>query len=137
MLRVSERRAGFGVANVRIWPIATFRGAAEFGRYRGLADSREPSTWQLCGFTAQSALPPQATFEMKEHAPGGLPSVLALRDASSGARSGIHRTEFAAGHLFDLAFAASAVVHQDNLARLHPAFPWLLLDNRLGIAKAA
>jgi hypothetical protein len=28
----------------RYWPIASFRGVAEFGRYLGIADSGEPST---------------------------------------------------------------------------------------------
>jgi hypothetical protein len=31
-------------ANVCIWHIASFRCAAEFGRYRGIADSDKPST---------------------------------------------------------------------------------------------
>jgi hypothetical protein len=36
----------------RFWPIASFRCAAEFGRYRGIADSDKPSTRQIYGFTA-------------------------------------------------------------------------------------
>jgi len=36
----------------RIWPFAPFRGAAEFGRYPGIADSGEPSDRQIYGFTA-------------------------------------------------------------------------------------
>src|ERR1700751_4281283 len=66
-----------------------------------------------------------------------LRSHFALWNASSGARSRIHCTEFAAGHLLDFAFPASAVVHQNNLTRLHLAFPWLLLAHRLGTASAA
>jgi hypothetical protein len=38
--------------NGRYWPIASFRGAAEFGRYLGIADSGEPSARQIYGFTA-------------------------------------------------------------------------------------
>lgn len=38
--------------HVRLWHIATFRCAAEFGRYRGIANSGEPSAQQICGFTA-------------------------------------------------------------------------------------
>jgi hypothetical protein len=43
---------GAPAANVRFWPIASFRCAAEFGRYRGIADSNNPSTRQIYGFTA-------------------------------------------------------------------------------------
>jgi hypothetical protein len=39
-------------AHFRSWPIASFRCAAEFGRYRGIADSDKPSTRQIYGFTA-------------------------------------------------------------------------------------
>jgi len=34
------------------WHIASFRCAAEFGRYRGIADSGKPSARQIYGFTA-------------------------------------------------------------------------------------
>jgi len=34
------------VSNVRSWHIASFRSAAEFGRYRGMADPDDPSTRQ-------------------------------------------------------------------------------------------
>jgi hypothetical protein len=43
-----------------------------------------------------------------------LRSLFVLRDALSNARSRIHRIGFAAGHLFDFAFPAGAVVHQNN-----------------------
>jgi hypothetical protein len=36
----------------RLWHIASFRCVAEFGRYRGIADSGKPSTQQIYGFTA-------------------------------------------------------------------------------------
>jgi len=38
--------------NFRLWHIASFRCAAEFGRYRGIADSDKPSTRQIYRFTA-------------------------------------------------------------------------------------
>jgi hypothetical protein len=34
------------------WPIASFRCAAEFGRYRGIADSSKPTDQQIYGFAA-------------------------------------------------------------------------------------
>lgn len=37
---------------VAYWPISSFRGAAEFGRYPGIADSGMPSARQIYGFTA-------------------------------------------------------------------------------------
>ena len=37
--------------NVRCWHIASFRCAAEFGRYRSIADSGKPSARQIYGFT--------------------------------------------------------------------------------------
>jgi hypothetical protein len=40
------------IDDVGFWPIASIRCAAEFGRYRGTADSNNPSTRQICGFTA-------------------------------------------------------------------------------------
>src|SRR6266481_3524935 len=39
------------------WHIASFRCDAESGRYRGIADSDEPSARQIYGFTAWSVLP--------------------------------------------------------------------------------
>jgi hypothetical protein len=36
----------------RYWPVASFRCAVEFGRYQGRADSDNPSTQQIYGFTA-------------------------------------------------------------------------------------
>src|SRR6267154_6284694 len=41
---------------VHTWHIASFRWDAEFGRYRGIADSGEPSTRQIYWFTAWIAL---------------------------------------------------------------------------------
>ena len=38
--------------HVAYWPIASFRCAAEFGRYRGIADSSKPTDRQIYGFTA-------------------------------------------------------------------------------------
>jgi hypothetical protein len=40
------------VSDVRSWPIASFRCASEFGRYRGIADSATPPTRQIYGLTA-------------------------------------------------------------------------------------
>jgi len=37
--------------DVRFWHIASFRCAAEFCRYRGIADTDKPSTRQIYGFT--------------------------------------------------------------------------------------
>ena len=39
-------------SNVRKWHIASFRCAAEFGRYRGTADSATPPTRQIYGLAA-------------------------------------------------------------------------------------
>jgi hypothetical protein len=39
-------------AYFRCWHIASFRCAVELGRYRGIADSDNPSTGQIYGFTA-------------------------------------------------------------------------------------
>jgi hypothetical protein len=36
-------------ANVGLWPFASFRCAAEFGRYRGMADSDKPSVGRFRG----------------------------------------------------------------------------------------
>jgi hypothetical protein len=38
--------------DVASWPIASFRCAAEFGRYQGIADSSKPTDRQIYGFTA-------------------------------------------------------------------------------------
>jgi len=35
----------------RLWHIASFRGAAEFGRHQGMADSGKPTARQIYGFT--------------------------------------------------------------------------------------
>jgi hypothetical protein len=40
------------VADVACWHIASFPGVAEFGRYRGITDSDEPSARQIYEFTA-------------------------------------------------------------------------------------
>jgi hypothetical protein len=40
------------LADVAYWPIASFRCAAEFSRYRGIADSGKPTARQIYGFTA-------------------------------------------------------------------------------------
>ena len=37
---------------VHTWPLASFRRAAEFSRYRGIADSGKPTARQIYGFTA-------------------------------------------------------------------------------------
>ena len=37
---------------VRSWPIASFRCAAELGRYWCIADSGKAPAWQIYGFTA-------------------------------------------------------------------------------------
>jgi hypothetical protein len=39
-------------ADDRFWPIPSFRCAAEFGRYRAIADTDKPPTRQIYGFTA-------------------------------------------------------------------------------------
>ena len=44
------------IRDFRLWHIASFRWGAEFGRYRGIADSGEPSTRQIYWFTAWIAL---------------------------------------------------------------------------------
>jgi hypothetical protein len=49
-LRVSN--ANGSPANVCLWHIASFRCAAEFDRYRGIADSGKPSARQIFRFTA-------------------------------------------------------------------------------------
>ena len=88
-------------------------------------------------------LPGGKTARFKvEHLPGLLgcnPNKLLLvpGDASFGARPRIHRADFAAGDLLDLAFSATAVVHQDNRTRHHLAVEWFLFDDRLSIAGAA
>jgi hypothetical protein len=64
------------------------------------------------------------------------PVIFHLWDAFSGARSGIHRTGFAASHLLDFAFAAGAVVYEENRSRNHLALQWLLFEH-LSIAGAA
>jgi len=40
------------VLDVGFWPIASFRCAAEFGRYRGITDFGKLSARQIYGFTA-------------------------------------------------------------------------------------
>ena len=40
------------LTDVAYWPIASFRCATEFGRYRGIADSGKPSARQIYEFTA-------------------------------------------------------------------------------------
>jgi hypothetical protein len=39
---------------VRSWHIASFRCTANFGRYRGIADSGKPTTRRIYRFTAYS-----------------------------------------------------------------------------------
>jgi hypothetical protein len=49
---VVNRRVFCCAARVSFWPIASFRCAAEFSRYRGIADSGKPTARQIYGFTA-------------------------------------------------------------------------------------
>jgi hypothetical protein len=49
------------------------------------------------------------------------PVILSPLKCISGAWSGIHRTGFAASHLLDFAFAAGAVVYEENRSRNHLA----------------
>ena len=51
-----DRRLRLLGIRVRLWHIASFRCAAEFGRYRGIADSDNPSITCVIGVNAVSAL---------------------------------------------------------------------------------
>src|SRR4051812_38091188 len=93
-----------------------------------------PGTRSSTGFLSQWRIRENTVFPYRNY-PSDL-SFFVPWNASSRARSGIHRSDFAAGHLFDFPFAAGAVVHQNNSARHHLTFEWLLFDNDPGIAAA-
>jgi hypothetical protein len=46
-------RHRFNDSDFRLWHIASFRGDADFGRYRGKADIGQAAARQIYGFTAK------------------------------------------------------------------------------------